>query len=280
MLCKLCKQEEAIKNSHVIPRFVSEWLKATSRLGGLRNVEQPNLRRQDATKIPLLCRKCENRLSRRGENPFAQNIFYPFNNDEGIKSFAYSDWLLYFVVLMNWRVGMRLLKAIRSEDAAVGSYFEMALSDWRNFLLDNPSGTNHYAYHLFFDSIYQCQEFVGSYYDEKYALQTISYALPYGKTRSAVYIKLPGMTLFTCVNPPEFGEWDNTRISTTGIVQSTKQRVTDQFFWECMRDDASNATHKMEAMSDKQKRELADKIKTTPPIWKIRQARSKKKKRP
>jgi len=43
-ICSLCKQNKEIRRSHIIPRFVSKWLKTTSATGFLRGVNEPDKR--------------------------------------------------------------------------------------------------------------------------------------------------------------------------------------------------------------------------------------------
>lgn len=101
MLCRLCGQNEAIQNSHVIPQFVFRAIKSDSPTGFFRNSQKPNKREQDGDKQPLLCLECENRFSV-AENCFAQNVFFPFHeNDQD--HFSYGPWLHYFLTSLAWR---------------------------------------------------------------------------------------------------------------------------------------------------------------------------------
>lgn len=270
MLCKLCQSKGAIKNSHIIPQFVSEWIKKTSPLGGLRNVDLPNLRQQDTITMPLLCHDCEERLSS-WEARFAHKVFYPFN-DKGESCFDYSEWLLYFAVSLSWRVGVSLLQKLQTQSLDAASSVEEALADWRCFLLGQPS--KEYAHHLFFDCMHHCREQVGSFYDSRYALGTIDYAIPYGTERVAVFIKLPGMVFFSGVCPPKPEGWKGTRILENGAMTIPEQDVTDRFFSQCMRDGASNVAHSMNAMSVVQKRRLEDRMKEARSRSEIRRDRA------
>lgn len=274
MLCRLCQSKEAVKNSHIIPEFVSSWLKETSQLGGLRNVDLPNLRQEDTTKTPLLCSECEEKRLSPKEGLFAEEIFRPFN-DEGQLEFTYSDWLLYFVVSLSWRVGQSLLEKLRNQNSDVASHVEIALSDWGNFLLEKPSKSGQYAHHLLFDCMYHCRMHVGPYYDERYALRTIDYAIPYGDERVAVYVKLPGLVFFSGVYPADPTGWKNTRILNSGRMAASGQEVRDPLFWGYMRDSVSNIPQLMNAMSDRQKGKLEERMKTAPPRSKLRRERSK-----
>jgi hypothetical protein len=272
MLCKLCGSNLSIERSHIIPQFIGKWIKETSPLRGLRNADQPNLRRQDTTSMPLLCPSCEQVLSSQ-ENKFAQEIFYPFN-DKGQHSFTYSSWLLRFAVSLSWRVAVSLLDKLRNKDMAAATYIETALSDWEDFLVAQAPKPGPYLHHLFFDSIYPCRERVGFGYDRRYALGTIDYGIPYGSERVAIYVKIPGMVFFCSVKPPNPVGWRNTQIFNSGRLTTSDQMVTDPWFWEHMRDSVLNVPKSMEAMSDRQKRKLAKRMENAPTRAEIRRKRA------
>lgn len=78
-ICKYCQLQEAIKNSHIIPKFISEWLKDTSATGYIRNSNKPNKRVQDSIKKELLCKKCETDFSV-FETNLKKNIFSKIAN--------------------------------------------------------------------------------------------------------------------------------------------------------------------------------------------------------
>ncbi len=101
MLCRLCNANEAIENSHVIPRFVFRSIKSDSPTGFLRSRRTPNRREQDGDKQPLLCQDCEGKFSV-AENEFARNIFIPFHEKDQ-DQFSYGPWLHYFLTSLAWR---------------------------------------------------------------------------------------------------------------------------------------------------------------------------------
>lgn len=100
-LCKLCAQNEAVENSHIIPAFVYRAIKSDSPTKYFRNLHSPNKRLQDGDKEPLLCQVCEQRFSE-AEQLFASRIFLPFHNND-IDNFIYQEWLHYFLVSLAWR---------------------------------------------------------------------------------------------------------------------------------------------------------------------------------
>ncbi|MGD9969012.1 MAG: hypothetical protein AB7S65_01025 [Sulfuricurvum sp.] len=78
-VCKYCGEGEAIKNSHIIPSFIYQWLKDTSPTGFIRATDKPNKRQQDGTKSALLCKKCEKDFSE-VENAFKKDLFTKLAN--------------------------------------------------------------------------------------------------------------------------------------------------------------------------------------------------------
>lgn len=78
--CALCDQEEVrLKESHIIPKFVYQWIKETSPTSYLRSSDNVNKREQDGPKEYLLCGECESHLSIM-EAEFAKNIFKKIAN--------------------------------------------------------------------------------------------------------------------------------------------------------------------------------------------------------
>ncbi len=55
--CYLCQKQAGIRLSHVVPRFVTNWLKETSP-GAIRDSRVPNRRIQYGVKEYMLCEAC------------------------------------------------------------------------------------------------------------------------------------------------------------------------------------------------------------------------------
>ena len=93
-ICALTKKESQLKQSHIFPKFVLEWMKNTGS-NYLWGNEQ-NKRQQDGPKPYLLSDEAEQMFSRR-EKWFAENIFHPYLKDPTI-SFSYDKNLFYFAI--------------------------------------------------------------------------------------------------------------------------------------------------------------------------------------
>lgn len=73
-LCFYCKEHDSIENSHVISKFVTDWVKETSPTGYLRSIANPNKREQDGEKQAILCPNCEQYFGN-FENIYKKNLF-------------------------------------------------------------------------------------------------------------------------------------------------------------------------------------------------------------
>ncbi len=143
--CALCKEPKELRNSHIIPKFASKWIKKTSKTGKLRDLDHKRV--QDSLKFPLLCEECEQRISK-FENYFAEMIFYPTvklnSNDVN-----YNKNLLKFIVSVNWRVINTVPILMKKSLKEVSHHLVECEKNWRDYLngnIDNPL-SSHYLIH-------------------------------------------------------------------------------------------------------------------------------------
>ena len=99
--CLLCHETRELRRSHIIPKFVSDWQKASSATGYIRNAKAINVRFQDGDKERWLCDDCEGRLNV-WETPTATHVFHPCNRRDPIP-YEYGPWLLKFAISVSWR---------------------------------------------------------------------------------------------------------------------------------------------------------------------------------
>ena len=141
--CRLCNSSSPLQQSHIIPHFVVRWLVDTSLTGGIRSTDQPNLRRQDTTKKPLLCANCEELLSRE-ERKFASEVFAPLRSGKA-SEFRYGAWMARFAVSVSWRA----LFATAESTSELTPIARNAEEIWRKFLLgerENPGAFSQYLF--------------------------------------------------------------------------------------------------------------------------------------
>ncbi len=144
--CRLCQQDRPLRDSHIIPRFVSRWLLETSPTRGLRDLTTPNRRRQDAPTMPFLCWDCEQVFSP-WEGKFAELLFLPLHRNES-DSFTYGTWGLKFASSVMWRVLVESLERGRGrltpEQARLAG---VAAQTWRAFLLGKVRHPGRFEVH-------------------------------------------------------------------------------------------------------------------------------------
>lgn len=77
--CAFCKEDRPLKESHIIPKFVYDWVKSTSPTPYLRYSNNVEKREQDGPKQKLLCEDCELLFSK-WENVLSQEVFKKLAN--------------------------------------------------------------------------------------------------------------------------------------------------------------------------------------------------------
>lgn len=212
--CGLCDQEKELKNSHLIPRFVTNWIKKTSKTGFLRGVINPNRRVQDSAKHYFLCSCCEERFSK-DEKEFAEHIFYPYVNQK-FEDKIYDIWLRRFIISISWRVLSLDINSFEKKNPYLGKYARSAYSSWKEYLLGKGIlGT--YRTHLFFtgheNSFSQTNKSLNFYLD-----RFIDATIYYDMNQVHIYVKLPYIILFTTIYPTIINGCKNTEINESGSI--------------------------------------------------------------
>lgn len=226
-ICRLCQADADLKESHIIPRFVTDWIKRGSATGYLREPTQPNRRAQDGRKLSLLCAACELRFSR-WEELFASTIFVPFQSRRRLPPTRYGDWFKRFVVSLNWRVAIALAP-IEPLSEVQADLLERATNLWRKYLLDEVDTTDPGEHHVVFVGPVSHTTHPGM--SKTFNRSTMMGVDPCifhsrGGERVGVYTKLPSIVLCSFVSPPAPEGWEGTKIATSGVLQ-TPQSIKD-----------------------------------------------------
>ena len=108
--CRLCGMVRPLLLSHILPKFVFRFQRATS-TAVIRSHLNPNRPVQDARKLRFLCGECEQRFSV-WETAFKREIYDPYH-DGRLRDLKYRQWLLKCAVSLSWRA----LKATIQEGA-------------------------------------------------------------------------------------------------------------------------------------------------------------------
>ncbi|SFF92319.1 hypothetical protein SAMN05660649_00009 [Desulfotomaculum arcticum] len=217
--CALCNQIKELRESHIIPDFAGRWLKKSSATGYLRQATTPNRRSQDLFKCRLLCNDCELLFSR-FEKQFAEKIFIPFQN--GQKFFHYDEWLLKFIISINWRVAiLEIINQKNNLPQKLDKELGKAVSVWKDYLLNNSRNMGPYKNHIFFldtiESVTPGTEVID--HTNWYLLRTTDATVANSKQVVFAYSKLPGIILVSHIFPHDIKGWSKTRIYKRGTVK-------------------------------------------------------------
>lgn len=134
-ICRLCKQECELKDSHIVPKLFYNLIKKNSPTGRFRNTDNPNIPYQDGEKLPFLCGDCEEKFSKY-ETYFSANIYQNFSSSYGIKEFeSKGNEISYFVLSIAWRTLKHLMeKGIKNLSKEEYNQIDIVLEEWRNVL--------------------------------------------------------------------------------------------------------------------------------------------------
>jgi len=129
--CRLTYKHTELKNSHIYPKFVIEWMKETGSKYQ-RGYVTPNIRMQDGYKKYLLSEEAEQLFSKK-EKWFAENIFRPYlANTNAI--LEYDENLFYFSISVLWRILVLELKEQTIDSFKFKTIMQDAELQWRDFL--------------------------------------------------------------------------------------------------------------------------------------------------
>ncbi|WP_198290648.1 hypothetical protein WKI13_13170 [Teredinibacter turnerae] len=230
-ICKLCKNESNLRESHILPKFIGKWIKKTSITGYLREHNELEKRAQDTAKEYLLCAECENLFSA-WERNFANRIFYPFvDRDED--SANYEDWLAKFCASLSWRTLVFIMSKNKSEERSEDYNFqiESARIHLEKFLLGQVDNLNKYEQHLYpLDRIEYTTSPGMPPNINRYFLRTTALDIVGNNVGTFIYTKFPKFILLGVVKSNELGRMRSSRAALKqGKIFPKKYRWPDGF---------------------------------------------------
>lgn len=266
MTCALCGKDEKLLESHIIPKFVFNWIKDTSSTGYLRQVNNVNKRMQDGLKLNLLCYNCEQFFSS-FEKKFAEKIFQPYtkaieNNFENytFHSVEHEDWLLKFVISLQWR-GLKYFRSLDNLNFTKKDEFEKYEKIWHEYLIGSRDDTGKSrSYIIFLSSFDNAEGYWGKPFPPNinfYLVRATDCTPVVGDTTLAMYTKIGPIALFTTIHPRRFKGLESALISKNGILktaQENKNATVVNFLYHTRPQELLN---RAQAMSERQKEKIS-----------------------
>lgn len=249
MKCAFCNKDKETLESHRIPKFIVKWLKQTSPTGYLRQVVNPNVRKQDFQKERLLCFDCEQLFSR-FEDYFAKEVFYPFVKND-LQKVQYDERLKKFAISLHWRMGLSALHN-KEVPSIIKIFLKRFLNMSRLYLLGKIERFP-YEQHI---------SFMGEIADisfgveipprlHQYLLRSIDSTVISDKKKRLIpktiwhFVKLPYIAFVTFIRPRTNSEWVGTKIEDAGVL-NTKQEIRDGRYGGFLLDRARIANEKFQ----------------------------------
>jgi hypothetical protein len=221
-ICKLCRTKEAIKQSHVIPKFVIKWLKETGS-DYFRRPVVPNIKYQDLFKMSLLCEDCENIFSKY-ENYFSAQIFHPYLEVQP-NQLSYCDKLHYFLVSILWRILVINLDQDSPSIKVFDNKLKLVEKEWRNYLLSQQK-TIEKDIHLFITDILSNFKVPVKKFN-LYMARGIDATIAVSRNDCLIYGKFARFCIFCYITPYDSSKWINTKIINGDGIISIPQKILD-----------------------------------------------------
>lgn len=276
-ICSLCGGNKPLKESHIIPSFVGNWLKKTSATGYLRQVVNPNIRKQDITKQKLLCGECELSFSVH-ENKFAKNVFVPYVYTELdnwsvaqgiIKEIAYEKWLLKFIISLQWRsvilYNWKDLKVDKPTNDIFQEKIEKVKISWKNYLLGKqtePGKTSNYI--LFLQNLSAGEGTLPPNIHPKvnsYLCRAIDTTIAYSRNSIFLFTKLGPIVIISAIIPSFLSGMDDSIVYKQGKLK-TAQRLSNTLVNQFLFIDRPRESMDLYKVSENQQKKIeADVIK-------------------
>ena len=242
------KKYSVLKKSHIIPKFVSKWLKETSATGFLRGVKKPEKRMQDLPKLPLLCGDCEQRFSKL-ESYFARKLFHPILNEKK-EEIDYDDNLHRFIISLSWRTLVTSFSDQVKADPWIEKHLNQAEVTWRRYLLKESSNSGSYEHYLFFVRNIESEIYMPKIL-QWYILRATDSTLASNQNQVFSFTHFPHFFFVSTIVPFTFSDWKSTKIERSGKF-TTKSQINDHFFWDFIESRGEQASPIINGSANKQ----------------------------
>lgn len=257
--CAFCGEPEPLRESHIIPRFVYDWLKRTSATGHIRMSGNPNLRVQDGYKPKLLCGSCEQRFNT-WETPVAAQVFVPIH-EGGATRVRYDSSLLKFSVSVSWRVLTAHLLAGAWQDAPpkIQAATATALKTWHEVLNGHREHPGRFEQHIWPADLIESATAPGKLPPRmnEYLVRAVDMDIVHNGQRGFAFAKMGRLMLFGMIGDDSVMGWHGTRIHVREGVLGADRYEIPMGVLEYLTDRVRESSKRMGSISPRQ-REVID----------------------
>jgi len=256
--CPLCDSPGPLRESHIIPRFVFEWLIQSSATGHMRLGTAPNLRVQDGVKQRLLCGECEGRLGA-WEKTTAESLFVPYHLDTSVVV-EYGPWLAKFCASVAWRVLFVFQRIGPNHMSAVQvGRADRALRVWSDLMFDRAQNAGSFELHLLPVDVMASANWPGMAANmNRYLARAIEMDVVASSQSAFVYVKMCKLIVIGFVQSPQFRQWRGTRVAMKRGTIRPGKFVVPSGFGDYLVERAKGMAQLMAGISACQKQKIGD----------------------
>jgi hypothetical protein len=265
--CPLCGSTGALRESHIIPRFVFDWMLQSSPTGFIRFGTMPNRSVKDGMKLRLLCDSCEGRLST-WEKTTAEQLFLPYHKNPGTEV-RYESWLAKFCASVVWRVLFvhSCIDPLRNLSPTQNSRVNLALATWKNLMFDSAENPGAFELHmlpvdLLADAGGMRQQLPQNF--NRYLARAVDIDVVSNTNLAFVYAKICRLIVFGFIERPRFRRWHGTRIAMKQGIIEPKQFGLPIEFLEYLVARAKNMAELTARISERQKAKISARMRADP----------------
>lgn len=260
-ICRLCKKSDVLCVSHVIPRFIYEYLKNTSPTGKLRFGTKIDKRVQDGLKLHWLCKPCEQKFST-WENYFKNKIFLPLtiNTDK----VDYDQNFLKFCVSISWRVLNYFMENKNLDaDVLLTTKAQTCLNQWCDFIFDRTETPREHEQHFYnFSGEFQGLEASSSSVNiHRYLQRSIDIGVSTHGSVAYVYTLIPNFLLIGYIRCLDKRKWRDSRVAVKGGTLQPKKFNFPIELWEDIKEKANHRENLKNSISDRQQHKINESYK-------------------
>jgi len=248
--CRLCNRETELRLSHIIPKFVTDWLKRTGS-GYFRDLQDPDERLQDGRKVRLLCHECEQRFGR-VESWFCARVFRPYV-EHGNNEFDYGPELYRFLLSVLWRMA-----EVNDAHPHFADQVRRTREEWRLSLLEERVPRFAAGIHFSFTAIGTVDGRQPVVNFNQYWARSFDGDIANNEYHAFVYAKLARVAAFGEVTPIHADWMTGTRVSPVGGTHVQRNVVIDHPISEFLANRAAEVRRRFQSgTSDREKARIA-----------------------
>ena len=262
--CKLCGENKELKESHIIPKFIYDWVKSTSPTSYFRSSDNVDKREQDGPKQKLLCGDCELKFSK-WEEALSKELFKKIANYQKPKTeFTISNDSLLAILSIFWRKLVTLDFTRNNdwteEDKVVIKNLAQTL---KNEILGNNISKNVFLIPVTNTLINQYSKFDRARYYFERSIDSFNIRFLDDPHRWLALVKLPFMYLYIISD-----EWKNNEIDITLEItqdlQFCDQDYTPSIMKGLIKDSLVQFNQTLLSINDQELAKLTSDIKSNP----------------